>query len=72
MTLTLLTEGGDRVTGTYVRHLRTLTDNFGRGSNLDLDEYRLADGKIVQATSPSNDGRAMPMIVEERALADYR
>lgn len=44
----------------YVRHLRTLVSNNGCGSNLDLDAYVDLDGIEFQATSPSNDGRAIP------------
>jgi hypothetical protein len=58
MTIELL--DGSRVQATYIRHLRTLTHGAGV-DNEDIDLYRLADGTTVEAHSPANDGRAIPV-----------
>lgn len=53
---------GNHVEATYVKHLRTLTNN-GHG-NTDVDLYRLMDGAEVIAESPVCDGRATPVQIE--------
>ena len=60
---------GTKVSAEYVRHVRTLTRSFG--GNADVDVYRLADGSEVQAVSPANDSRAMP-VEHDPAMGHYR
>ena len=58
------------VEATYLRHLRTLTQGAGR-DNLDVDLYRTRDGRELVATSPANDGRAVPDEEPDVTAADY-
>ena len=48
---------GERVDAEYVKHLRTFTAG---GRNTDAALYRLPDGRLAVALSPSGDGRAVP------------
>ena len=55
---------GERIEANYARHLRTITPrNSMGGRSMDIDLYRLADGREVIAESPECDGRATPVEV---------
>lgn len=54
---------GKKIEATYVKHLRTLTDDRG-GPNVDVDLYQLADGSTVTARW-YGDGRCDPVIDAE-------
>jgi hypothetical protein len=71
--MTIERNDGERVEATYVRHLRTLTHAGGcdGSANIDLDLFRLADGREIVCESPANDGRAVPVefdITREAAM----
>ncbi len=68
--MTIRQVSGELVQATYVRHLRTLTNGSGR-DNTDVDLYRLQGGRLVVATRPANDGRAVPDVDPDSTPADY-
>lgn len=57
---------GERVKATRIKHLRTLTDF---GGNIDVELYRLADGREIECMSPTNDCRVNPIEVD--AVSHY-
>jgi hypothetical protein len=63
-------QNGERVEANYVRHLRTITPNNSMGGrSIDVDLYRLADGREIAAQSPEIDGRAVPVECSKPATA---
>lgn len=52
--------GTQTVRAEYVRHLRTHTSNYPGGASIDRDVWRTEDGRVLECTSPSNDGRVPP------------
>jgi hypothetical protein len=63
-------QNGERVEASYIRHLRTITpNNDAGGRSMDVDLYRLEDGREIAAESPEIDGRAVPVECSKPATA---